>query len=63
MTTQAPPQHLDRTGTLPAQEQPTFTIEAGSDEAILDSLPLLVPRFAPRGRRIGPLVTQSVEAR
>lgn len=59
MTTQAPPQHLDRTATLPAHEQPTVVIEAGSDEAILDSLPLLdhrsrshaiVPRLAPRGR-------------
>jgi FHA domain len=58
MTTQAPPQHLDRTATLPAHEQPTVTIEARSDEAIRNSLPLLdhrsrnravVPRLASHG--------------
>jgi pSer/pThr/pTyr-binding forkhead associated (FHA) protein len=59
MTTQAPPQHLGQATTLPAHEQPTATIEPGTDDAILDSLPLLdhrsrsraiTPRLAARGR-------------
>jgi hypothetical protein len=59
MTTQAPPQHLGRATTLPAREQPTAPIEPGTDDAIVDSLPLLdhrsrsraiSPRLAPRGR-------------
>ena len=59
MTTQAPPQHLDQATTLPAREQPTAPIEPGTDDAIVDSLPLLdhrsrsraiSPRLAPRGR-------------
>jgi pSer/pThr/pTyr-binding forkhead associated (FHA) protein len=59
MTTQAPPHHLDQTTTLPAHEQPTTAIESGTDEAIIDSLPLLdhrsrsraiSPRLAARGR-------------
>ena len=59
MTTQAPPHHLDQATTLPAHEQPTAAIEPGTDEAIVDSLPLLdhrsrsraiSPRLAARGR-------------
>jgi pSer/pThr/pTyr-binding forkhead associated (FHA) protein len=59
MTTQAPPHHLDQATGLPAHEQPTATIEPGSDEPIVDSLPLLdhrsrsraiSPRLAARGR-------------
>ncbi|HET7050697.1 MAG TPA: FHA domain-containing protein [Solirubrobacteraceae bacterium] len=59
MTTQAPPHHLDRSTTLPAHEQPTAAIEPGTDETIVDSLPLLdhrsrsraiSPRLAARGR-------------
>ena len=59
MTTQAPPHHLDRATTLPTHEQPTATIEHSTDDAILDSLPLLdhrsrsraiSPRLAARGR-------------
>ena len=59
MTTQAPPHHLDQATGLPAHEQPTAAIDPGSDEAIVDSLPLLdhrsrsraiSPRLAPRGR-------------
>jgi hypothetical protein len=59
MTTEAPPQHLDQARTLPAHEQPTAPIEPGTDDAIVDSLPLLdhrsrsraiSPRLAPRGR-------------
>ena len=59
MTTQAPPHHLDQATGLSAHEQPTATIEPGSDEPIVDSLPLLdhrsrsraiSPRLAARGR-------------
>ena len=59
MTTQAPPHHLDQATGPPAHEQPTATIEPGSDEPIVDSLPLLdhrsrsraiSPRLAARGR-------------
>ena len=59
MTTQAPPHHLGRATRLPAHEQPTDAIEPGTDEPIVDSLPLLDhrsrsrainPRLAPRGR-------------
>jgi hypothetical protein len=59
MTTHAPPQHLDRATRLPAHEQATAEIEPGTDEAIVDSLPLLdhrsrsrsvTPRLAARGR-------------
>ena len=59
MTTQAPPQHLGKAAKLPAHEQPTATIEAGADEAFVDSLPLLdhrsrsraiSPKMAARGR-------------
>ena len=59
MTTHAPAHHTDKATTLPAHEQPTAPLEAGPDEAILDSLPLLdhrararafSPRLAPRGR-------------
>ena len=59
MTTQAPPHHLDQTTGLPAHEQPTAAVEPGTDEPIVDSLPLLdhrsrsraiSPRLAPRGR-------------
>lgn len=55
MTTHAPPQHLG----LPAHEQPTDAIKPDSEDAILDSLPLLdhrsrsraiSPRMAARGR-------------
>ena len=52
MTTQAPPQHLDQATKLPAHEQPTAVIGPGSDEAIVDSLPLLDNRS--RGRAISP---------
>ncbi len=59
MTTQAPSHPSDQATTLPAHEQPTARLEAGADEAILDSLALLdhrtraraiSPRLAPRGR-------------
>jgi len=59
MTTQAPPHHPGRATRLPAHEQPTVAIEPGTDEPIVDSLPLLDhrsrsraigPRLAPRGR-------------
>jgi hypothetical protein len=59
MTTQAPPQHLDKATRLPAHEQATAEIEPGTDEAIVDSLLLLdhrsrsravTPRLAARGR-------------
>jgi hypothetical protein len=59
MTTQAPPQHLDKATRLPAHEQATAEIEPSTDEAIVDSLPLLdhrsrsravTPRLAARGR-------------
>jgi FHA domain len=59
MTTQAPPHHHGRATRLPAHEQPTDAIEPGTDEPIVDSLPLLdhrsrsraiSPRLAPRGR-------------
>lgn len=59
MTTQAPPQDLGRATSSAAHEQPTASIEPGSDEAIVDSLPLLdhrsrshaiSPRMAARGR-------------
>jgi FHA domain len=59
MTTQAPPHQFDQATKLPAHEQPTAAIEPGTDEAIVDSLPLLdhrsrsraiSPRLAPRGR-------------
>ena len=59
MTTQAPPHQLDQATGLPAHEQPTALIEPGTDEPIVDSLPLLdhrsrsraiSPRLAPRGR-------------
>jgi pSer/pThr/pTyr-binding forkhead associated (FHA) protein len=59
MTTQAPPQHLDQATKLAAHAQPTAAIKSGTDEAIVDSLPLLdhrsrsraiSPRLAARGR-------------
>jgi hypothetical protein len=59
MTSQAPPHPLDQATTLPAHEQPTAAIEPGTDEAIVNSLPLLdhrsrnravTPRLAVRGR-------------
>ena len=59
MTTQAPLKPLDQATGLPAHEQPTALIEPGTDEAIVDSLPLLdhrsrtraiSPRLAARGR-------------
>jgi pSer/pThr/pTyr-binding forkhead associated (FHA) protein len=58
MSTHAPPQDHDHTTTVPAHDQATARIESYSDEAILDSLPLLdhrsrshaiMPRLAPRG--------------
>jgi pSer/pThr/pTyr-binding forkhead associated (FHA) protein len=59
MTTHAPPHHLEQATKLSAHEQPTAAIEPGTDEAIVDSLPLLdhrsrsraiSPRLAARGR-------------
>ena len=57
MTTHAPPHHLDQTTGLPAHEQPTAAIEPGTDEAIIDSLPLLDHRSRNRA------VTQRLAAR
>jgi FHA domain len=59
MTAQAPPQLSDQATMLPAHEHPTARLQASSDEAIRDSLPLLdhrarsraiPPGLAPRGR-------------
>jgi hypothetical protein len=59
MTTHASPHLSDQAATLPAHEQPTDRLEAGPDEAILDSLTLLdhrararaiSARLAPGGR-------------